>query len=631
MSKILDSIQKPDDVRDLSFDELGQLAQELREEMIAATSVNGGHLASSLGAVEIILAAHRVLHLPEDKLLFDVGHQAYAHKLLTGRRSGFAHLRKEGGVSGFTRRMESPYDVHDAGHASDALPTALGLALARDIEGLDTNIVTVVGDASIAGGLSYEALNYIGQQQFKRFVVILNDNEMSISRSVGAFSSYLAGIRTSKAYTNVRDSVEEGLSRSSKVGDTLVRLGEKAKEATKQFLIPGMFFEDMGFTYLGPVDGHDVRLFQETLVRALSMGKPVVIHAVTKKGLGYAPAQANPEAFHGVAPFDIATGEIRKPKGGAPTYTSVFSQRLIAEVNPCIVAITAAMPAGTGLDAFAKRFPRRFFDVGIAEECAVTMASGLAIGQFVPVVAVYSTFLQRAYDQIVHDVCLQNLPVCILSDHVGLVGDDGKTHHGVLSVPMLMSIPNLTLLAPRDTRQIRQAVRATLKLDGPCVVQYPKEGIEPYAQNVTGEPFAVGKWQTLIPGGQDAVILAYGRMTQNAIQASELLVQRGLSVGVIDCCSLKPLDMDCLRALFERKAKIVTIEEGEMIGGFGSEIARVCVEENADAPMQIIGLENRFITHGSVPELLRECGLMPEQLANRIEEIAGDKESSHVG
>ena len=428
MSKILDSIQKPDDVRDLSFDELGQLAQELREEMIAATSVNGGHLASSLGAVEIILAAHRVLHLPEDKLLFDVGHQAYAHKLLTGRRSGFAHLRKEGGVSGFTRRMESPYDVHDAGHASDALPTALGLALARDIEGLDTNIVTVVGDASIAGGLSYEALNYIGQQQFKRFVVILNDNEMSISRSVGAFSSYLAGIRTSKAYTNVRDSVEEGLSRSSKVGDTLVRLGEKAKEATKQFLIPGMFFEDMGFTYLGPVDGHDVRLFQETLVRALNMGKPVVIHAVTKKGLGYAPAQANPEAFHGVAPFDIATGEIRKSKGGAPTYTSVFSQRLIAEaeVNPCIVAITAAMPAGTGLDAFAKRFPRRFFDVGIAEECAVTMASGLAIGQFVPVVAVYSTFLQRAYDEIATNVCLQNLHVVFAVDRAGLVGEDGS-------------------------------------------------------------------------------------------------------------------------------------------------------------------------------------------------------------
>ena len=386
----------------------------------------------------------------------------------------------------------------------------------------------------------------------------------------------------------------------------------------------------MGFTYLGPVDGHNVEQLCSTLSWAKEMGCPVLVHVRTVKGKGYIPAERKPELCHGVAPFDPQVGISESP---GQDFSAHFGHTLtaLAVKEPRICAITAAMGEGTGLSAFAHAFPDRFFDVGIAEQHAVSMAAGMARGGYRPYFAVYSTFLQRAYDQIVHDVCLQNLPVCILSDHVGLVGDDGKTHHGVLSVPMLMSIPNLTLLAPRDTRQIRQAVRATLKLDGPCVVQYPKEGIEPYAQNVTGEPFAVGKWQTLIPGGQDAVILAYGRMTQNAIQASELLVQRGLSVGVIDCCSLKPLDMDCLRALFERKAKIVTIEEGEMIGGFGSEIARVCVEENADAPVQIIGLENRFITHGSVPELLRECGLTPEQLADRIEEIAGDKESSHVG
>lgn len=630
MSKILDSIQKPDDVRDLSFDELGQLAQELREEMIAATSVNGGHLASSLGAVEIILAAHRVLHLPEDKLLFDVGHQAYAHKLLTGRRSGFAHLRKEGGVSGFTRRMESPYDVHDAGHASDALPTALGLALARDIEGLDTNIVTVVGDASIAGGLSYEALNYIGQQQFKRFVVILNDNEMSISRSVGAFSSYLAGIRTSKAYTNVRDSVEEGLSRSSKVGDTLVRLGEKAKEATKQFLIPGMFFEDMGFTYLGPVDGHDVRLFQETLVRALNMGKSVVIHAVTKKGLGYAPAQANPEAFHGVAPFDIATGEIRKSKGGAPTYTSVFSQRLIAEaeVNPCIVAITAAMSAGTGLDAFAKRFPRRFFDVGIAEECAVTMASGLAIGQFVPVVAVYSTFLQRAYDEIATNVCLQNLHVVFAVDRAGLVGEDGSTHHGAFDLAYLRTLPNMRILAPSDEAELARALRFAIDAMGPIAVRFPRGKAQGVALPEHVEP--IDDHARLVHGAAegpvDVSFLAVGRMVRSAVEAAQELGERGISARVLDMRWVKPVDVCAVQAAARDSCLLVSVEDGTVAGGFASAVLETLADAGLEAQVLRLGLPDAFVGHGTVEGLLSMLGLdahgIAESVAHRLEGVA---------
>lgn len=630
MSKILDSIQKPDDVRDLSFDELGQLAQELREEMIAATSVNGGHLASSLGAVEIILAAHRVLHLPEDKLLFDVGHQAYAHKLLTGRRSGFAHLRKEGGVSGFTRRMESPYDVHDAGHASDALPTALGLALARDIEGLDTNIVTVVGDASIAGGLSYEALNYIGQQQFKRFVVILNDNEMSISRSVGAFSSYLAGIRTSKAYTNVRDSVEESLSRSSKVGDTLVRLGEKAKEATKQFLIPGMFFEDMGFTYLGPVDGHDVRLFQETLVRALNMGKPVVIHAVTKKGLGYAPAQANPEAFHGVAPFDIATGEIRKSKGGAPTYTSVFSQRLIAEaeVNPCIVAITAAMSAGTGLDAFAKRFPRRFFDVGIAEECAVTMASGLAIGQFVPVVAVYSTFLQRAYDEIATNVCLQNLHVVFAVDRAGLVGEDGSTHHGAFDLAYLRTLPNMRILAPSDEAELARALRFAIDTTGPIAVRFPRGKAQGVALPGHVEP--IDDHARLVHGAAegpvDVSFLAVGRMVRSAVEAAQELEERGISARVLDMRWVKPVDVCAVQAAARDSRLLVSVEDGTVAGGFASAVLETLADAGLEAQVLRLGLPDAFVGHGTVEGLLSMLGLdahgIAESVAHRLEGVA---------
>ncbi len=630
MSKILDSIQKPDDVRDLSFDELGQLAQELREEMIAATSVNGGHLASSLGAVEIILAAHRVLHLPEDKLLFDVGHQAYAHKLLTGRRSGFAHLRKEGGVSGFTRRMESPYDVHDAGHASDALPTALGLALARDIEGLDTNIVTVVGDASIAGGLSYEALNYIGQQQFNRFVVILNDNEMSISRSVGAFSSYLAGIRTSKAYTNVRDSVEEGLSRSSKVGDTLVRLGEKAKEATKQFLIPGMFFEDMGFTYLGPVDGHDVRLFQETLVRALNMGKPVVIHAVTKKGLGYAPAQANPEAFHGVAPFDIATGEIRKSKGGAPTYTSVFSQRLIAEAeeNPCIVAITAAMPAGTGLDAFAKRFPRRFFDVGIAEECAVTMASGLAIGQFVPVVAVYSTFLQRAYDEIATNVCLQNLHVVFAVDRAGLVGEDGSTHHGTFDLAYLRTLPNMRILAPSDEAELARALRFAIDATGPIAVRFPRGKAQGVALPEHVGP--IDDHARVVHGAAEGLVdvsfLAVGRMVHSAVEAAQELEERGISARVFDMRWVKPVDARAVQAAAHDSRLLVSVEDGTLAGGFGSAVLETLADAGLEAQVLRLGLPDAFVGHGTVEGLLSMLELdahgIAESVAHKLEGVA---------
>lgn len=629
MSQILDSIQSPDDVRRLSFDELAQLAAELRHAMIEATSVNGGHLASSLGAVEIVLAAHRVLHLPDDKLLFDVGHQAYAHKLLTGRRAGFDRLRKAGGVSGFTRRAESPYDVHDAGHASDALPTALGLALARDIEGLDSNIVTVVGDASIAGGLSYEALNYIGQQQFKRFVVILNDNEMSISRSVGAFASYLAGIRTSRAYTNMRDSVEGGLSRSSKVGDALVRLGEKAKEATKQFLIPGMFFEDLGFTYLGPVDGHDTRLIEETLERALAMGKPVVIHAVTKKGLGYAPAQENPEAFHGVGPFDVATGQIRKASGGAPSYTSVFSKRLIAEAekDPCIVAITAAMPSGTGLDAFARRFPARFFDVGIAEECAVTMASGLAIGQFVPIVAVYSTFLQRAYDEIATNVCLQNLHVVFAVDRAGLVGEDGSTHHGAFDLAYLRTLPNMRIAAPSDEAELASALRRALLLDGPVAIRFPRG--KAVGVPVPEDPEPLADEARCVWGGDgadpvDVTFLALGRMVGRCVQAAQELQDRGVVARVLDMRWAKPVDAVAVERASRTSRLLVSVEDGTLSGGFGSAVLECLADGHLTAQVLRLGLPDAFVGHGNVDELFASLKLDAAGIASSVlDRLAG--------
>ena len=618
---ILPEISGPDDVKRLDAKQLDELAAELRQTIIDTVSRQGGHLASNLGDVELTIALHRAFNSPTDKLVFDVGHQIYAHKLLTGRQEQFKTLRSYHGMSGFPCREESEHDLFDTGHSSTSISMALGLARARDLNHEDYHVVAIVGDGALTGN------------GHTRLIVVLNDNEMSISKNVGALSEYFKHLRASASWYGSKKRIRDKLTRVPLIGKPLARAIENAKNMVKSVTTGGEMFEALGFRYLGPFDGHNIEEMTHVFEEAKQVqDMPLLIHVITKKGYGYDLAERQPEKFHGVAPFRVENG-MKRSQSSKESAAQAAGKELMnmAAEDARVVAVTAAMAGGTGLTEFASYYPSRFFDVGIAEQHAVSMAAGMARGGYRPYFAVYSTFLQRAYDQIVHDVCLQNLPVCILSDHVGLVGDDGKTHHGVLSVPMLMSIPNLTLLAPRDTRQIRQAVRATLKLDGPCVVQYPKEGIEPYAQNVTGEPFAVGKWQTLIPGGQDAVILAYGRMTQNAIQASELLVQRGLSVGVIDCCSLKPLDMDCLRALFERKAKIVTIEEGEMIGGFGSEIARVCVEENADAPVQIIGLENRFITHGSVPELLRECGLTPEQLADRIEEIAGDKESSHVG
>ena len=460
MASLLDSIHDPADVRRLPASRLAELASDLRAEMIAATALNGGHLASSLGAVELILAAYRVLDMPHDKLLFDVGHQAYAHKLMTGRRAGFVHLRQASGTSGVTRRKESVYDAHDSGHASDALATAAGLALARDLSGDDARVVSIVGDASLAGGLSYEALNMIGQQQFKRFAVILNDNEMSISRSVGALASYLATIRTSPHYTTVRDQVEGSMASTGRVGDALVRLGERAKQATKQFLVPGMLFEELGLTYLGPIDGHDLRVVHDTLARALDMGKPVIIHAVTKKGKGYLPAERNPELFHGVGPFDPETGSPLKKAGAAPTYTQEFARALRREArrDGRIVAITAAMAEGTGLASFAEEFPARTFDVGIAEECAVTLAGGLALGGKVPVVAVYSTFLQRAYDEISTNVCLPNLHVVFAVDRGGLVGEDGATHHGMFDLAYLRTLPNMAIAAPSDELELARAL-----------------------------------------------------------------------------------------------------------------------------------------------------------------------------
>ncbi len=630
MSSVLDRIDDPRDVKSLTAAQLVELASDLRAEMIAATALNGGHLASSLGAVEIVLAAYRVLDLPRDKLLFDVGHQSYAHKLLTGRRAGFAHLRHTGGVSGFTRRGESPYDVHDAGHASDALATAAGIASVRDIQGGDERIVSVVGDASLAGGLSYEALNFIGQHQFRRFVVVLNDNEMSISPSVGALASYLAAIRTNPCYTAVRDQVEESVSSAGRVGDAIVRLGERAKQATKQFLVPGMLFEELGFTYLGPIDGHDVRALQETLDRALDMGKPVIIHAVTRKGKGYAPAERNPELFHGVSPFDPATGEVHKKQGCAPSYSSVFSQALIREARDDrrIVAITAAMMEGTSLASYARAYPDRVFDVGIAEECAVTLASGMALAGAVPVVTIYSTFLQRAFDEISTNVCLPRLHVVFAIDRGGLVGEDGSTHHGMFDLAYLRCLPNMRICAPSSSVELARALRAALLADGPVAVRYPRgsapggpvpDAVEPLPPTAR-VAFEAGCGPEAADGrgeAPDVSVLAVGRMVGVAVDAAAEVCRSGASCRVYDMRWVKPVDADAVRAAAASRL-VVTMEDGTVSGGFGSGVLESMADQGLVARVLRLGLPDSYVGHGSTPDLLRDLGLDVDGVARSV-------------
>ena len=628
---VLAGIHGPEDVKRLSGEECRTLATELRQTIIDTVSRQGGHLASNLGDVELTIALHRAFNSPTDKLIFDVGHQIYAHKLLTGRQAQFGTLRSYGGMSGFPCRAESEHDLFDTGHSSTAISMALGLARARDLQKEDYHVVAVVGDGALTGGMCYEAMNDAGNGH-TRLIVVLNDNEMSISRNVGALSTYFKHLRASASWYGGKKRIRGRLMRIPLLGKPVVRLIERAKDMVKSVMTEGELFEALGFRYLGPFDGHNIDELTHVFEEAKQVtDTPLLIHVITKKGHGYDLAERQPEKFHGVAPFRVENG-LKRNQSARESAAQAAGKALmaLAAEDKRIVAITAAMAGGTGLSGFAEYFPDRFFDVGIAEQHAVSMAAGLARAGMRPYFAVYSTFLQRAYDQIVHDVCLQNLPVCILSDHVALVGDDGKTHHGVLSVPMLQSIPNLTLLAPRDTQAIRDAVRLSAALDGPCVIQYPKDGIERYAEELEGAPLAVGRWQTLREGDA-CTILAYGRMTKHAMLAAKLLSeQEGIELGVIDCWSIQPMDMACLERLFARGARLITLEEGELTGGFGSEVARLCVAHGATEPLAILGLPHRFIAHGTVDQLLEECSLMPEQIARQVKQILRER-AEHDG
>ncbi len=618
--RILDAVNSPRDLKVLTEDELAILADEVRQEIVAVTSRTGGHVASSLGAVEIILALHSLLDCPKDKIVFDVGHQAYAHKLVTGRREEFKTLRQYQGLSGFTKPAESPYDVHCSGHASDSLSIALGLAKARALKGTDEKIVAVIGDASLAGGMAFEALNAIGQAQLP-LVIILNDNEMSISRNVGALMKHLGFIRATKEYRETRDHVQDFLEQHGKLGEGMVNFGRSMKDSLKQFVVPNaMIFEQLGIVCTAPIDGHNIHTLRETLSSVLRADGPVLVHVVTKKGHGYGPAEADPETFHGVGPYDIPTGKQLKKSGGAPSYTNVFGEALVheAEANPDVVGITAAMKGGTGLTKLGERFPDRCIDAGIAEENAVGMAAGLAVGGKKPVVAIYSTFMQRAIDQMIIDNAITNDNVVFCLDRAGLVGDDGPTHHGVFDLVYARMVPGMRVLAPSDEAELVNGLHTALALGGPFAIRYPRgaaEGVPLPDEPEVMEPGVARR----VREGSDVAILAFGRMVGQAARAAELLAEDGIEARVVDMRWAKPLDHTAIKNAAQTKL-VVTIEEGVVCGGAGEGVLEVLSELGLAVPTLVLGIPDRFVGQGKVDLLFKEIGLDPEGIASRIRE-----------
>ena len=603
----------------LTEDELVILAREIREQIVATTSRTGGHVASSLGAVEIILAAHSLLDTPKDKLIFDVGHQAYAHKLVTGRRERFDELRTFKGLSGFTNPAESPYDVHPSGHASDSLSVATGLAKARVLKGTDEKVVAVIGDAALSGGMAFEALNYMGQEQLP-LVVILNDNEMSISRNVGALMRHLGNMRATSQYRDAREALQDRLESSGPLGVAMAQFGKNVKESMKQFVIPhSMIFEQLGIVCTAPIDGHDIHELRETLSLVLSMDAPVLMHVVTKKGAGYEFARRDPERFHGVGPYDITTGRAVGSGSKKQSYTDVFGASLLreAQADEDVVAITAAMEGGTGLKPFAQMFPDRFIDVGIAEEQALGMASGLAAGGKKPVVAIYSTFMQRAIDQMITNISLPDFNVVFAIDRAGVVGEDGPTHHGMFDIAYTRMIPHMRVLAPSDEAELVHALHTALAHGGPFAVRYPRGAGEGVEVPEVAEVLAEGVSRE-VRAGDDVAILAFGRMVARARAAADILAEHGIDARVVDMRWVKPLD----RAAIEKAAQtklVVTVEEGIVSGGAGEGVLDVLAELGASTPSLVLGVADRFVSQGKVDLLLRELGLDAEGIAGAIE------------
>ena len=619
--RILDIITSPADLKLLSNEELSILAGEIRHEIVTTTSKTGGHVASSLGAVEIILALHSLLDCPKDKIVFDVGHQAYAHKLVTGRLKDFGTLRTYGGLSGFPKPSESPYDVHYSGHASDSLSVALGLAEARDLAGADQKVVALIGDAALSGGMAFEALNNIGQAQTP-MVIILNDNEMSISHNVGALMKHLGYMRASSQYRQARDNVQEHLESSGPVGKAITNFGRSMKESMKQFVIPhSMIFEQLGIVCTAPIDGHNIAQLRETLRAVLNADGPVLMHVVTRKGQGYMPAVRNPEKFHGIAPYNIATGEVIKSgKLSAPKYTNVFGKALVAEAenNADIVAITAAMKGGTGLDEFAEKFPERFVDAGICEEHAVGFAGGLAANGKKPVVALYSTFMQRAVDQMIINVALPKLDVVFAIDRAGIVGADGPTHHGVFDLVYARMVPNMRVLAPSNEAELVHALHTALAMGGPFAIRYPRGEGEGVPLPEAAEVLPEGKGR-VVREGEDVAILVFGRMVGQALSAADALAEQGVSARVVDMRWVKPLDVQAIQAAAETKL-VVTVEEGVIAGGVGEGVLGEMARMGLHTPALNLGIQDAFVTQGGVGQLLHEQGLDAEGIAASVQE-----------
>lgn len=620
MYALLNRIEKPEDVKALTVRELEQLASELRHFIIDTVSQNGGHLAPNLGTVELTLALYSVFSFPEDKLVWDVGHQAYTHKILTGRKDAFKTLRKKGGITGFPNRSESVYDAFGVGHASTSISAALGMALARDAKGEKNQVIAVIGDGALTGGESFEALNNAGDLGTK-LIVILNDNEMSIDANVGAMSEYLSRIRIAPQYARAKRDMGSLLMSIPHIGDKVYKTASHLKDGVRSVLVPGSLFEEMGFHYIGPIDGHNIGLLEEVLASAKEMEGPVLIHIHTVKGKGYKPAEQAPEKFHGVGCFDPSTGKSAKKAGCAPSYTSVFSKALIdlAKDRPDILAITAAMPSGTGLKAFGQAYPKRFFDVGIAEEHAMTLAAGMAAAGMHPVIALYSTFAQRAYDQLIHDVCLQNLPVTLCLDRAGLVGEDGPTHHGVFDLSYLRQMPNMCVMAPKDEEELRHMLATAIAIEGPAAVRYPRGAGLGVPLTDSLETLPVGKAEVLQEEG-DIAFLAVGTMVEKAKEAAAILKEEGIEAAVVNMRFIKPLDTELLGEMARTKKLLITAEENVLAGGFGSAVAEYLADHGIEVPLLRFGIPDRFIEQGTRRELLSLCGLQPDEMAERIRE-----------
>lgn len=621
---ILEKIQSPEEVKKLDPEELELLAQEIREFLLEKISHTGGHLASNLGVVELTIALFLAFELPKDKVVWDVGHQSYTHKILSGRRGMFEGLRQYGGLSGFPRRRESPYDAFDTGHSSTSVSAGLGIAQGRDLLGEDYWVVSVIGDGALTGGMAYEALNNAARLK-KNFIIVLNDNNMSISENVGGMSKYLSGIRTGDGYNDLKKGVVDVLERIPGLGSQMIDRIKRTKNGIKQLFIPGMLFENMGITYLGPVDGHNIRMLQKTLLEAKKLDHAVLVHVITKKGKGYPPAEKNPSKFHGVDPFDLATGQPLKEKK-YPSYTEVFSRALcrLAKNDGRIVAVTAAMPDGTGLKEFAKRYPKRFFDVGIAEAHGVTSAAGMAAAGLKPVIAVYSSFLQRGFDQILHDVCIQELPVVFAIDRAGLVGSDGETHQGIFDYSYLTCIPNMTVMAPKNRWELEDMLAFAVSMGRPVAVRYPRgeayRGLKAFRA-----PIQYGKGELLYDdSGQGAsqarlALLAVGSMVSTAEHIREKLKERGISCSLANGRFVKPFDRELTERLAETHEVLVTLEENVLQGGFGLAVADYVHQKFPQVKTFQVALPDAYVEHGNVSILRESLGIDSDSVIRALE------------